>query len=105
LGYSASQSGRNHAPVHAGPRELADVFLPPFEMALRDGGAKSVMNSYTEIDGVPVAASSELLTDLLRGELGFDGVVVSDYFAVAFLEMMHGVARDRGEAAELSLAA
>ena len=105
LGYSASQSGRNHAPVHAGPRELADVFLPPFEMALRDGGAKSVMNSYTEIDGVPVAASSELLSDLLRGELGFDGVVVSDYFAVAFLEMMHGVARDRSEAAELALSA
>jgi len=105
LGYSASQSGRNHAPVHAGPRELADVFLPPFEMALRDGGAKSVMNSYTEIDGVPVAASTELLTGVLRGELGFEGVVVSDYFAVAFLEMMHGVARDRGEAAELALSA
>ncbi|WP_105567816.1 beta-xylosidase/alpha-l-arabinosidase [Microbacterium halophytorum] len=105
LGYSASQSGRNHAPVHAGPREIRDVFLPPFEMAIRDGGAKSVMNSYTEIDGVPVASDPAVLTDLLRGELGFDGTVVADYYAVAFLEMTHALAADRGEAAALALAA
>ncbi|WP_375342573.1 glycoside hydrolase family 3 N-terminal domain-containing protein [Curtobacterium sp. MCSS17_011] len=105
LGYSASQAGRNHAPVHAGARELADVYLPPFEMALRDGGARSVMNSYAEIDGVPVAANGELLTDLLRDRLGFDGTVVADYFSVAFLEVMHGIAADRGEAAALALEA
>ncbi len=103
LGYSASQAGRNHAPVHAGPREVADVFLPPFEMALRDGGARSVMNSYAEVDGVPVAANGELLTDLLRDRLGFDGTVVADYFSVAFLEVMHGIAADRGEAAAMAL--
>ncbi|UIN31039.1 glycoside hydrolase family 3 N-terminal domain-containing protein [Microbacterium binotii] len=103
--YSASQAGRNHAPVHAGRRELQDVFLPPFEMAVRDGGARSVMNSYADIDGVPVAASAELLTGLLREEWGFDGVVVSDYFSVAFLETMHKIAADRGEAAALALAA
>ncbi|MFB9648992.1 glycoside hydrolase family 3 N-terminal domain-containing protein [Curtobacterium pusillum] len=105
LGYSASQAGRNHAPVHAGPREVADVFLPPFEMALRDGGARSVMNSYAEIDGVPVAADPELLTGVLRDRLGFDGTVVADYFSVAFLEVMHGIAADRGEAATLALEA
>ncbi|TDN90657.1 glycoside hydrolase family 3 N-terminal domain-containing protein [Microbacterium sp. BK668] len=105
VGYSASQSGRNHAPVHAGPRELADVLLPPFEMAVRDGGVRSVMNSYAEIDGVPVAASEELLTSVLREEWGFDGVVVSDYFSVAFLHTMHAVAQDLGEAAALALAA
>ncbi|WP_434533086.1 glycoside hydrolase family 3 N-terminal domain-containing protein [Curtobacterium caseinilyticum] len=105
LGYSASQAGRNHAPVHAGPREVADVFLPPFEMALLDGGARSVMNSYAEVDGVPVAADPALLTDLLRDRLGFDGTVVADYFSVAFLEVMHGVARDRGEAAAMALEA
>ncbi|WP_243231206.1 glycoside hydrolase family 3 N-terminal domain-containing protein [Microbacterium sp. CIAB417] len=103
--YSASQAGRNHAPVHAGRRELQDVFLPPFEMAVRDGGARSVMNSYADIDGVPVAASGEMLTGLLREEWGFDGVVVSDYFSVAFLETMHKIAADRGEAAALALAA
>lgn len=105
VGYSASQAGRNHAPVHAGPREIADVFLPPFEMAVREGGARSVMNSYTDLDGIPVASSRELLTGLLRETWGFDGVVVSDYFSVAFLQTMHGVAGDLGEAAALALAA
>ena len=105
VGYSGSQSGRNHAPVHAGPRELADVFLPPFEMAVRDGGVRSVMNSYAEIDGMPVAATPAYLTELLRETWGFDGVVVSDYFSVAFLHTMHGVAQDLGEAAALALAA
>jgi beta-glucosidase-like glycosyl hydrolase len=105
VGYSGSRAGRNHAPVSAGPREIADIFLPPFEMAVRDGGARSVMNSYTDVDGVPVASSPELLTHLLRDQWGFDGVVVADYFAVAFLEVMHGIAADRGEAAALALRA
>ena len=105
VGYSASQAGRNHAPVHAGPRELADVFLPPFEMAVRDGGVRSVMNSYAEIDGVPVAGTPAWLTDVLRDRWGFDGTVVSDYFSVAFLALMHGVAADRGAAAALALEA
>lgn len=105
LGYSGSAAGRNHAPLSAGPREVADVFLPPFEMALLDGGVRSVMNSYAAIDGVPVGADPELLTGLLRDRLGFDGVVVSDYFSVAFLQVMQGIAADRGEAAVLALKA
>jgi len=105
VGYSASQSGRNHAPVHAGTREVADVLLPPFEMALRDGNARSVMNSYAEIDGEPVGASARYLHDVLRDDLGFDGTVVSDYFSVAFLHSTHGVAEDLGAAAELALRA
>lgn len=105
LAYSGSQAGRNHAPVHAGPREIADVYVPPFEMAIRDGDAKSVMNSYTEIDGVPVGSQPQLLTRLLREELAFAGTVVADYFAIAFLEVMHGIAADRGEAAGWALEA
>ncbi|PPH15199.1 glycosyl hydrolase [Rathayibacter sp. AY1G1] len=105
IGYSASRGGRNHAPVHAGPREIADVLLPPFEMAIRDGGARSVMNSYAEIDGDPVGATPAYLTGVLRERWGFDGVVVADYFSVAFLHLMHAVAADLGEAAELALAA
>ncbi|KDA06456.1 beta-glucosidase [Microbacterium sp. CH12i] len=105
IGYSASRAGRNHAPVSAGPREVADVFLPPFEMALFDGGARSVMNSYAEIDGVPLGSSAEYLTELLRERWGFDGVVVADYFAVAFLEVMHAIAADRGAAAAAALTA
>jgi beta-glucosidase len=105
VGYSASQSGRNHAPVHAGPREVRDVLLQPFELAVREGGVRSVMNSYAELDGVPLAASPEYLTGVLRDEWGFDGVVVADYFAVAFLHTTHGIAADLGEAAALALSA
>lgn len=105
VGYSASRTGRNLAPVSMGPRERADVMLLPFEMVLRDGRPRSVMNSYTDIDGVPTAADRELLTDLLRAEWGFEGTVVSDYFSVAFLKLQHGVAGDWGEAASLALEA
>ena len=104
LGYSASRAARNLAPVSIGPRELADVILPPFEMALR-AGARSVMNSYTDIDGVPAAADPALLTTLLREQLGFTGTVVADYFSVAFLQTLHRVADSLGEAAGLALEA
>jgi beta-glucosidase len=104
VGYSASRGARNMAPVSIGPRELADVLLPPFEMALR-AGARSVMNSYTDLDGVPVAADATLLTGLLRDGYGFTGTVVSDYFAVVFLHTLHGVAGTRTSAAHLALQA
>ncbi|AEE46850.1 glycoside hydrolase family 3 N-terminal domain-containing protein [Cellulomonas fimi] len=105
VGYSASQSGRNFGPVHAGPREVADVLLPPFEMAVRDGGVRSVMSSYTELDGIPTASDPSILTGILRDRWGFDGTVVADYFGVAFLQLLHHVAGDLGEAAGLALAA
>ncbi|MDH2416066.1 glycoside hydrolase family 3 N-terminal domain-containing protein [Nocardioides sp. CER19] len=105
VAYSGSRAGRNHAPVSAGPREIADVFLPPFEMAVLDGGVKSVMAAYNDVDGVPLHGSTEYLTELLRDTWGFDGVVVADYFGVAFLTVMHAVAADRGRAAALALEA
>ncbi|UUL76215.1 glycoside hydrolase family 3 C-terminal domain-containing protein [Pseudarthrobacter sp. Fe7] len=105
VGYSASRAGRNHAPVSMGPRELADVMLPPFELAIKHGGARSVMHAYTDTDGVPAAANRALLTSLLRDEWGFAGTVVADYFGVAFLNVTHGVAADSGEAAALALQA
>ncbi len=105
VGYSASQAGRNHAPVSMGPRELADVMLPPFEMAIRHGGPRSVMHAYTDVDGVPSAANRALLTGLLREDWGFAGTVVADYFGVAFLDITHGVAADSGDAAVLALTA
>lgn len=104
VGYSASTAGRNFGPVAAGPRELADVLLPPFELAVREG-AGSVMHSYAAVDGVPVAASGALLTELLRDTWGFTGTVVADYFGVAFLELLHGVAGSKAEAAGTALAA
>ena len=103
-GYSASRAGRNHAPVSMGPREFADVVLPPFEMALK-AGARSVMNSYADNDGVPAAADPTLLTGRLRDEYGFTGTVVADYFSVAFLHKLHSVAAGREDAAAQALTA
>jgi beta-xylosidase len=105
VGYSASKAGRNLAPVSVGPRELADVLLPPFEMTMRDGRPRSVMNAYTDIDGIPTAADAALLTGLLRETWGFAGTVVSDYFSVAFLKTLHGVSNTWGEAAAAALVA
>jgi beta-xylosidase len=105
VGYSASRTGRNLAPVSMGPRERAEVMLPPFEMVLRDGRPRSVMNAYTDTDGVPSAADRSLLTGLLRDEWGFTGTVVADYFAVAFLQLHHRVAGSLGDAAALALEA
>ncbi|WP_449334193.1 beta-xylosidase/alpha-l-arabinosidase [Streptomyces lateritius] len=104
-GYSASRAGRNLAPVGMGTRELADVILPPFEMAIRESGVRSVMHSYTDIDGIPSAADDRLLTGLLRDTWGFSGTVVADYFGIAFLKTLHGVAGTFGEAARAALAA
>ncbi|MFJ9033759.1 glycoside hydrolase family 3 N-terminal domain-containing protein [Streptomyces sp. NPDC102274] len=105
VGYSASRGGRNLAPVGMGPRERADVMLPPFEMAVRESGVGSVMHAYTDTDGVPCAADEELLTGLLRDTWGFTGTVVADYFGIAFLKTLHGVSADWGEAAAAALTA
>ncbi|WP_286345032.1 glycoside hydrolase family 3 N-terminal domain-containing protein [Frondihabitans sucicola] len=105
LGYSNSQAGRNLAPVHAGPREILEVFSVPFEMAVKLARPHAVMHSYAEIDGVPVAADKTLLTGLLRDRWGFDGTVVADYFGVAFLHTLHDVASSIGDAAALALIA
>ncbi|WP_445195105.1 beta-xylosidase/alpha-l-arabinosidase [Streptomyces odontomachi] len=104
-GYSASRAGRNHAPVSMGPRERADVILPPFEMAVREGGVRSVMPAYTDTDGIPSHADEVLVTSLLRDTWGFTGTVVSDYFAVAFLKELQGIAADLGDAAHAALQA
>lgn len=105
VGYSGSRGGRNLAPTHAGPREVRDVLLVPFEMAIRDGGVRSAMHAYTDVDGVPAAADADLLTGLVRDEWGFDGTLVADYFGVAFLHSLHGVAADLADAAGQALAA
>ncbi|MFD3444509.1 beta-glucosidase [Microbacteriaceae bacterium 4G12] len=104
-GYAASRGARNHAPVSMGPRELADTVLPPFEAALRHGGARSVMTSYTDVDGVPSSSNRHLLTTILRDRWGFEGTVVADYWAIPFLSVMHHVAADTADAGRLALRA
>src|SRR6266851_1667180 len=105
VGYSASRGGRNLAPAAVTSRQVADLLLPPFEMAIRLGGASSVMPAYTDIDGIPTAADPYLLSDVLRDAWDFTGTVVADYFGISFLELLHGVAAGPGQAAGLALAA
>ena len=105
VGYSVSEGGMNCAPVHLGARELREVFLAPFEAAIQQAHLASIMNAYHELDGVPCGGSKELLTEVLRNQLGFDGIVVSDYFAVRQLFDLHRVARDQGAAAAMALEA
>ncbi len=104
-GYSASRGGRNLAPSAVTRRQLADLLLPPFEMAIRLGGARSVMHAYTEIDGIPTAADPYLLSEVLRDDWDFAGTVVADYFGISFLELLHRVASGPADAAGLALAA
>ncbi|MDA1360322.1 glycoside hydrolase family 3 C-terminal domain-containing protein [Glycomyces luteolus] len=103
-GYSASHAARNFGPVYMGPRQFAETYLTPFEMAVRIGRAGSVMPSYAANDGIASHANPELLQGVLRDEWGFDGTVVSDYFGVNFLNSLHSVAADRTDAAVLGLA-
>ena len=105
LGYGAPEGGLNHAPAHIGPRELREIYCRPFEAAIREAGLAAVMNAYNEVDGLPCGGSVAILDGLLRGALGFDGVVVADYFTVMLLCAFHQVAADKGEAARVALSA
>ncbi|HEX5695347.1 MAG TPA: glycoside hydrolase family 3 protein, partial [Acidimicrobiia bacterium] len=105
VGYGASEGGLNWAPAHIPARELQEVYLHPFEAAVRAGGARSLMNGYHELDGVPCGADRDLLTGLLREEWGFEGCVVSDYFSVRQLFDYHRLAESATEAAALALTA
>jgi beta-glucosidase len=105
VGYGASEGGLNWAPSHIGQRELREVYLHPFEAAVRAAGLRSVMHAYIELDGVPAAADGELLTGILREQWGFAGCVVADYFAVRQLADYHRLAADAEDAAAMALAA
>jgi len=104
------ESGMNCGPVNISERILRETFLMPFKEAIDEANVISVMASYNEIDGVPSHANEWLLNDVLRGEWGFKGFVVSDYYAVLELfdrEATHGhfVAKNKKHAAELAIKA
>ena len=103
LGHSYSEGGRNHAPVHMGMREMHNTFALPFEMVVKAAHPGAVMPAYHDIDGEPCSASRYLLTDLLRGAWGFNGLVVADYEAPAQLYNDHKVAPDLAHAAAMAL--
>uniref|UniRef100_A0A7C4BCR0 Beta-glucosidase n=1 Tax=Ignisphaera aggregans TaxID=334771 RepID=A0A7C4BCR0_9CREN len=104
-GHGFPEGGRNIAQVHLGLREFMEQHLHTFEVAIRVGKALSVMPAYHEIDGVPCHANKWLLTDVLRSQWGFEGIVVSDYFAVQQLHTIHRVAKSCVEAFKMALEA
>jgi beta-glucosidase len=104
-GHGQPQAGVNTAPAHIAPRELAEVFLTPFEAAIKLAHAASVMPSYNEVDGLPSHINQQLLHDVVRKQWGFQGAVVSDYFAIQELRSRHQLFADDAEAAKAALLA
>jgi beta-glucosidase len=103
VAYGPVTAGRDYAPVDISERTLREVHLPAFVAAVESGVA-AIMPAFTDLAGIPMTAHKALLRDYLRGELGFDGVLVSDYNAIREL-MLHGVAADIVAAAVLALKA
>lgn len=99
----AATAGRDYAAVEVSQRALHEVYLPPFRAAV-EAGAAAIMSAFNSVNGHPMAAHGALLNGFLRRELGFEGVVMSDYGAIAEL-VEHGVAADLVEAAALALKA
>ena len=104
-GHGQPQAGVNTAPAHIAPRELAEVFLTPFESAIKLAHAASVMPSYNEVDGLPSHINQQLLNEVVRKQWGFQGAVVSDYFAIQELRSRHQLFADDAEAAKAALLA
>ena len=101
VAYGASLGGRDYNAVEMTDATLRNVYLPPFRMAV-DAGVATVMPAFHSFNGVPCSANKYLLRDILRGELGFDGMTISDWNAVVEL-IPHGVAADAADAAALAL--
>jgi beta-glucosidase len=105
LGYGVTDAGQNMAATAVGPRELYDVYARPFEAAIRLAGLAGVMASYSEFEGVPIHVSRAILTDLLRGRMGFTGTVVSDYNGVGWAQTRQLVAATPEDIGALAVAA
>lgn len=104
IGYSMPRSGKDRTPALIPERTLREIFLPPFRAAI-DAGIKSMMINSNEINGVPVHSSTRILRDLLRDELGFDGLVVTDWEDVQKLQYEHHVAATHKEAVRMAVEA
>lgn len=101
--YGASVAGRDYAQVEVSERTLHEVYLPPFKAAV-DAGVAAIMPAFTDLDSIPLTAHVPILRDLLRGQWGFEGVIISDYNAISEL-IPHGIAADVTEASALALKA
>ena len=99
------EGGTNVAPGNYSERVVEEYFLRPFQAAVQEAHAQSVMASYNEIDGIPSHSNKHLLTEILRQRWGFDGVLVSDYFGITDLNNLHHVVANNDQAAKVALEA
>lgn len=104
-GHGEPTGGLNIAPTPVGEHGLREIFLFPFEAVVKNAHPRSVMASYNEIDGVPSHANTKLLNGILRGEWGFDGMIVSDYFAITEFITRHKIADNTKDAALIAFKA
>ena len=104
-GHGVCEGGRNHAPVHVSEFEMREQHMLPFEAVIKEQGVLSVMNAYHDWDGVPCACSRKLLTEILRDEWGFQGVVVADYWSIPMLNTDHKVSPDEQTSGVMALKA
>ncbi len=104
IAYPFMENGINLSSVHLGERDVREELLPPFERCIKEG-AKSLMVSYNSLDGEPLHISKKWVTDILRGELGFKGEVVSDWNGVDQLNFYHMVASTNEKAGLMALKA
>jgi beta-glucosidase len=104
-GHGQPESGNNVGPAQISERTLREMFFPPFEQVVTRTAIDAVMASYNEIDGVPSHANKWLLQDVLRGEWGYQGAVVSDYYAIEDMARLHHIAKDNAAAGERALLA
>ncbi|HEY8716815.1 MAG TPA: glycoside hydrolase family 3 N-terminal domain-containing protein [Candidatus Acidoferrum sp.] len=97
------EAGTNVAPGNYSERVVREYFFKPFEVAVKEGHIRTVMPSYNEVDGIPSHSNKHFLSDILRGEWGFPGLVVSDYFGITELKTVHHIAADNERAARYAM--
>lgn len=105
VGHGQKEGGRNKAPANISPRILRDLHIEPFRIAIRESYPRGVMPSYNEVDGIPMHMNSYMLQDILREELGFSGMMVSDYLGIKEIKDLHWISPDNKTSALLAFKA
>jgi beta-glucosidase len=105
VAHSVPQDGTNRSPAHVTKHALYEHFFLPFEMAVKKAGAKSIMATYHEIDGTPIVGSKHLLTEVLRNDWGFDGMITSDADAIDHMHALHHITKNKAASAKKAIEA
>jgi len=105
VGYGMTEGAMNWSPAHIAEREMRETYLYPFEVAVKEAHLRSIMPGYHELDGIPCHTNEWLLDTVLRKEWGFEGLVVSDYFAINMIHDYHKTTAGKHHAARMALKA